>query len=220
MMLRRTPFLLLSVLATVVVLAAPASAGESKSDKAILKAGVITKADVPADWTATKASGDSRSFRGIAECRQIKNAVDKARKNIPRARSREFRDPASDGASSAESTVYAFKGDGAAAEFLTNYQDPAAITCFEKSLATSQGGSTVAPIPDLESLGDEAVGYEITANVAAGGRQATVIVDFIGVRVGRAFVGFGFSNLNEPLADARTIVQTVAGRVDEAQSSA
>jgi hypothetical protein len=217
MMLRRTPVLLLSVLATLVALAAPAGAGESKSDKAILKAGVITKADVPADWTSKKASQNGQQLRS-PECRQIKTAVDNARKNVPRARSRAFRDPATDGAGTAASTVYAFKSAGSAAEFLTNYQDPSVLACFEKSLAMSQTGSTVAPIPDLESLGDETVGYEITSNVAAGGQRATVVVDFIGVRVGRAFVGFGFSNLNGPLADARTIVQTVAGRVSEAQA--
>jgi hypothetical protein len=43
MMLRRGSVLLVSALAALVALAAPTGAGESKSDKAILKAGVITK---------------------------------------------------------------------------------------------------------------------------------------------------------------------------------
>jgi hypothetical protein len=216
---RRTPVLLLSVLATLVALAAPAGAGESKSDKALLKAGVITKADVPSGWTSKKPSSSDQQLRA-PECKEIKTAVDKARKDIPRARSRAFRDPTTAGASSAASTAYAFKNAGSAADFLTNYQAPGVLTCFEKSLAASQTGSTVVPIPDAESIGDEAVGYEITSNVAAGDQRATVIVDFIGVRVGRAFVGFAFSNINGPLAEARPIVQAVVARVADAQASA
>ena len=61
MLSQRKRLLILAVpVAASLALAGPAAA-DSKSDKAILKAGVITKADVPADWTskASNASSDA-----------------------------------------------------------------------------------------------------------------------------------------------------------------
>jgi hypothetical protein len=213
-------------LAVLVALAVPAAAGESKSDKAILKAGVISRDDVPAGWNSKKASGGDNSFKGIPECKTINSAIESAKKRVPRARSREFEEPDSRGTTSAENTVYAFKDVTAASKFVANFQGDVASTCLEKSLAKTTSGRsgagtpTLAAITDLQGVGDEAVGYESTIPFTASGETATFYLDFIAVRVGRAFVGFGFSNLGERISDGPGIVQAVVARVADAQASA
>jgi hypothetical protein len=89
-------------------LAAPA-AGESKGDKAILNAGVITKQDVPAEWTSTKARPSIDAITGIKRCRKINDAVTTAKEDNLRARSRKFSDPVPENATTAENFVYAFE---------------------------------------------------------------------------------------------------------------
>jgi hypothetical protein len=226
MVLRRFRIPLFALpLAVLVALAAPAAAGESTDDKAILKAGVITKDDVPADWTSRKATSSDRAYKGIAECKEIRAAVDKAKKNVPRAQSRDFQEPGSRGTTSAENTVYVFKSESAATEFLANYQTPDAATCFEKGVAKATrseagaGPPAVSPITDLEGVGDDAVGYEISVDLSAAGETATLYFDVVAVRVGRTFVGFTFSNLFERLADGPAVVLSVLARVGEAQAS-
>lgn len=67
MLSRRTRLLTLAVpVAASLALAGPAlAAGESKGDKAILRAGVVTKADVPAEWTSRKGESTNSSLNGI-----------------------------------------------------------------------------------------------------------------------------------------------------------
>ena len=213
-------------LATVAALAGPAAAGESKRDKEILNSGVITQDDVPAGWTSKKATGGDRAYQGISSCKKIKSAVDNAKKNVPRARSREFQDPTSQGTTSADDTVYAFKDAKAATKFLANYQDAEATTCIEKAAAKvarsqpSAESPTVSPVTDLEGVGDEAVGYEIALDFSAGGQTATLYIDLVAVRVGRTFIGFDFSNLGERIPDGPAIVQAVVARVQGADASA
>ena len=224
MILRHTSVLVVSALATLVALGAPATAGESKSDKAILKAGVITKADVPSDWTSKKASSSDQQLRA-PECREIKTAVDKAKKNTPRRRSRDF-EPSGSSATSAQDTVYAFKNVSGATTFFANYSDRTANACFEAladELARgepSAGTPAVAPITDLQGVGDEAVGYEITIPYAAGGESTTLYVDFVVVRQGRVVLGFGFSNRDVRIPEGPPIVRAVVGRVADVQASA
>jgi hypothetical protein len=226
MILRRTRLLALALpLVGLVALAGPAAAGESRSDKAILEAGVITKDDVPAGWTSKKGSSSDRAFKGIAECKEIKAAVDRAKKNEPRARSRDFEERGSRGTTAAENTVYVFRDTIEASDFMANYQAPEAATCFEKGIAkvlsSEQGAGepSVAPITDLQGVGDDAVGYEITIPFRASGETATLYFDLVAVRVGRAFLGFNFADLSERLPDAPAIVQAVVARVSETEGS-
>lgn len=228
MIFRRTRILvpvLAAALAGVAAFAPPAAA-QSKSDRAILKAGVITKSDVPSGWTSKKSTSSEKAFQGIPECKQIKTATDNAKKKVPRARSREFSEPTSRGTTSTEDTVYAFKNVSGAQNFIAVYQSSEASTCIEKATAkaasgqASAGQPTVSPVTDLQGVGDEAVGYEIEVPFTASGQSATLFLDLIAVRVGRAFIGFNFSNLGERIADGPTIVQSVVARVASAQGSA
>lgn len=228
MILRRTRVLapLLAVSLALVATFAPPAAAQSTSDKAILKAGVITKQDVPPTWTSKKASSTDQAYKGISQCKQIRTALDTAKKKTPRAQSREHEAPESRGTTTAENTVYAFKNAGAAEKFLSGYEAPDAATCLEKGtekVVKSQPGAgapSVAPVTGLEGLGDGAVGYEITIPIELSAGSATIYLDLIAVQVGRAFVGFNFSNLDGPIPDGPTMVQTVVARVADAQGAA
>jgi hypothetical protein len=205
-------------------LAGPVAAGESKSDNAILKAGVLTKSDVPAGWKSTKSTRDNDSTKGIAECNKIRSSITSADKKVPHSDSRDFEDPGRNAGTAAENTVYAFKDATAAGKFLANFAAETAAECLRKSLARgakeveTAGVARIAPITDLEGVGEEAVGYEMTINFAAD-NPTTAYIDFLAIRVGRAFLGFNFVNLGEPFSDGPTMVQTVLTRVAEAQTS-
>jgi hypothetical protein len=205
-------------------LASPATAGESESDKAILDAGVITRDDVPADWTSERGGSSGRALRGIRECRQINTAVEAARKKEPRARSREFQDPVSQGTTSAENAVYAFRNENAATRFIATYQGSDADACFDKAAAkvadeqpTAEEPS-VAPITDLQGVGDEAVGYEIVVTFSQSGQSFTLYLDIVAVRVGRAVLGFNFSNIGSRITQGPDIVNAVIERVAAAEA--
>src|SRR5262249_57736735 len=94
-------------------------------------------------------------------------AVADAKKNNPRARSREFSDPVQEHATSAENAVYAFSNKASATKFVSAYQGAAAMACFDKLAAEVGKGRptasppTAAPITDLQGVGDEPTGYEI-----------------------------------------------------------
>jgi hypothetical protein len=205
--------------------AAPAgAAGESKGDKAILKAGVITKADVPAEWISEKGTSSSDALKGIRDCRKINSTVATAKKDNPRARSREFADPVQANATSAENAVYAFENTSAARKFVSAYKGAGATACFEK-LAAEVGKDrpvaappTVSPITDLQGVGDEALGYEIAATFTQEGGTATLYIDFVVVRVGRAAMGFGFTNVDARIPQGPDIVNAVVQRVASAEA--
>jgi hypothetical protein len=222
MSLRRTRILvpLLAVSLAGVAAFAPPAAAQSKSDKAILKAGVITKADVPEGWTSKKSS-DSTPERGIANCKKIRAATDNAKKKAARAVSREFDDPGTD--AHAENTVYALKDSNAASKLVSVYQDADALSCFEKvakKTVGSRGEVAVSPIADLQGVGDEAVGYEIVITPTTGAQSTPLYIDQVLVRVGRTAVGFAFANAGERTPIGPPVVQAVVARVAAAQGSA
>jgi hypothetical protein len=225
MLSRRMRLLAVGVpVAASLALAGPAlAAGETKGDQAILKAGVITKADVPAEWTSTKRDSSSQALKGLRECKRINTAVADAKKNNPRARSRDFADPVQEHATSAENAVYAFPNKGTATRFVSAYQGAAATACFDKLAAEvgkgrpTTGPPTAAPITDLQGVGDEATGYEIAATFTQDGGTATLYIDFVVVRVGRAVMGFGFTNVGARIPQGPDIVNAVVQRVSAAE---
>jgi hypothetical protein len=187
---------------------------------------VITKADVPPEWTSKKATSTDRGLRGIADCNQINKAVDNANRKVPRARSREFLDPNSLGTMSAESAVYVFGDPEAARRFLAVYQDPDAITCYHKGAAKTAakqptaGSPEVTPIADLQGVGDEAVGFETQLSFSRNNLSFTLYLDIIRVRVGRSVVGFKFSNFDARMPNGPDIVRAVVARVAQAEATA
>ena len=225
MLSRRTLLLTFAVpVAASLALAGPALAADKKGDKAILKAGVITKADVPAEWTSTKSSPSSDALKGIKECKKINTAVTTAKKDNPRARSREFSDPVQAHGTTAENTVYAFSNNRSASRFVSAYQGAGATACFDQLAAAvvqgrpTAGPPTAAPITDLQGVGDEATGYEIAATFTQNGGTATLYIDFVVVRVGRAVTGFGFTNVDARIPQGPDIVNAVVQRVSAAEA--
>jgi hypothetical protein len=226
MLSQRTRTLIFAApVAVSLALAAPAlAAGESKGDKAILKAGVITKADVPAEWTSKKGKSSGDALTGLKECKKINTTVAAAKRDDPRARSREFADPVPSNAKTAENAVYAFPDQKRAGKFVAAYNGSAATACFDKlgaEVARSRPTAappTVSPITDLQGVGDEAVGYEIAATFTQNGGTATLYIDFIVVRVGRAVLGFGFTNVDARIPQGPDIVTAVVQRVAAAEA--
>ena len=217
----RTRTLIFAVpVAASLALAAPAmAAGESKGDKAILKAGVITKSDVPAEWTSKRGKSSGDALKGLKECKKINTVVAAAKQDDPRARSREFADSVPENATMAENAVYAFESAKRAGKFVAAYNGSAATACFDR-LATevarsrpTAGPPTVSPITDLQGVGDEALGYEIAATFTQNGGNATLYIDFVVVRVGRAVLGFGFTNVGARIPQGPDIVNAVVQRV-------
>jgi hypothetical protein len=205
--------------AAAVALVAPAGAGvkSAASDKAILRAGVVTTADVPSTWTATKQTDSgTKSYKGIASCKQIAAAMDAARRG-PRALSPQFSDPALTSNALVQDTVYAFKNVKAAQQYLAPYKASNAGTCFQVAFnkaSRGQGQATVTPITDLQSVGDEAVGYEASiTGTDQNGKPVHAIADVIGVRVGRAFLGFDFLNNAVRLPQGVAIMQAAVSRL-------
>jgi hypothetical protein len=224
MLSQRKRLLILAVpVAASLALAGPAAAADSKSDKAILKGGVITKADVPADWTSKRSNASSDALTGLKECKKINTAVAAAKKDEPRARSREFADPVPEHATTAENAVYAFQNKTDAGKFVSAYNGAAATACFQRlgtEVERNRPAATppsVAPITDLQGVGDEATGYEIAATYTQNGGEATLYIDFIVVRVGRAVLGFAFTNVNARITQGPDIVGAVVQRVAAAQ---
>jgi hypothetical protein len=205
--------------------AAPAiAAGESKGDKAILKAGVITKADVPAEWTSKKADTGGGELKGIRDCRKINSAIAAARRDEPRAMSREFADPVRENGREAANAVFAFDKAKAAGRFVGVFEGSGATACFEKlgeQIVRNQpatGPPTVSPITDLQGVGNEALGYEIAATYTQAGGTATLYIDYIAVRVGRAAMLFVFTNVDARIPQGRDIVSAVVQRVAAAEA--
>jgi hypothetical protein len=226
MLSQRTRMLIFAApVAVSLALAAPAmAAGESKGDKAILKAGVITKADVPAEWTSKKGKSSGDALTGLKECKKINTTVAAAKQDDPRARSREFADPVPANATMAENSVFAFPDEKSAGKFVAAYKGSAATACFDRLGAEvgrsrpTAGPPTVSPITDLQGVGDEALGYEIAATFTQNGGTATLYIDFIVVRVGRAVLGFGFTNVDARIPQGPDIVTAVVQRVATAEA--
>ena len=212
------------VAASLVLVAPAMAAGESKGDKAILKAGVITKGDVPAGWTSKKGKSSGDALTGLKECKTINTAVAAAKQDDPRARSREFADPVPANATTAENSVFAFPDTKSAGKFVTAYKGSAATACFDRLGAEvgrsrpTAGPPTVSPITDLQGVGDEALGYEIAATFTQNGGTATLYIDFIVVRVGRAVLGFAFTNVAARIPQGPDIVTAVVQRVATAEA--
>jgi hypothetical protein len=221
---RKRLLILAAPIAASLAFAGPAAAADSNSDKAILKAGVITKADVPPEWVAAGRAASTSSLNGMKECRKINTAVAKARKDEPRARSREFSDVAGPQArTQAENTVYAFPDKKAASKFLSVFNSRAATACFQALGAQvaqnrpTAGEPTVAPITDLQGVGNEAFGSEIAVTYAQGDGTATLYIDFVFVRVGRSALGFIFANVDARIPQGPDIVNAVVQRVTAAE---
>jgi hypothetical protein len=204
--------------ALAVGLAGPAAASTSSATASILRAGQITRADVPPTWSHSKQIDTLRSLPRVDACRPIAAASAAARRHLPRRLSATFIAPGSAGVTFAENTVYAFPSARAAAAYLSVFQAPGARTCFtavfQHALAKLRATVTVVPVTTLAGSSDASVGYEGTlATHDAQGTPVTVVFDLAAVTVGRAFVGFDFSNVTVALPEGPALVQAVTARL-------
>lgn len=211
---------LLGVAVTVSLAAGPAGAVSSpvaSGDQAILNAGVIMANDVPATWTAAKpAAPSTRAYKGIAECKAISASATVAH-GVPHKQSPQFSDPSDQYNTYAADTVYTFKTAAAVNKYLVPFQASSAPSCLQKSLQKQLGSqdqvSAGQAISNLQGIGDTAVGYEFRVQATVQTSQMTYIFDVIGVRIGRAFIGFTFTNPNVSIPQGPAIVNAVISRV-------
>jgi hypothetical protein len=210
-------------LAAAAVLVAPAAATVkgAASNPAILQAGLIAAADAPPGWTAHKQPDTgTKNFQGIGACKALVAAITAARHRVPRLLSPQFSDPAASNTSLAEDTVYAFKNVKSATQYLSAYRPTAALTCVQqafKRAAGASGQATVAPLTGLQGIGDDNAGFEAAITLPdRTGQSIHVVADLIGIRVGRAFLGFDFASADRQIAQGPAIVNAVVSRVRSA----
>jgi hypothetical protein len=204
--------------ALVAALALPAGAAKA-SDQSILAAGVITKPDVPKSWKSSKQPDVNSTLKVVAACAPVLAATTVARKS-PHQNSPTFTDPKSTAQlTNAQDQVYAFKTAAAASTYLGAFQAPTGSDCFQgliQRAGTSTGAQpqvNVGPLTNLQSLGNQAVGYEGTLKLTAQNQTLTVVIDEIVVRVGRSLVVFQFGSPDQQIAQGPTIVRSVLTRL-------
>lgn len=210
----------------VAALALPAGAGvRTASSQSILSAGVITAGDVPSSWSSSKqADTDLKAYRKIPACKQFVSAVDAVRKGGPRKLSPTFTDSASPNQlTMAQDTVFALKSSGAATKAINAIRSAAPGNCIEQVALKATGSGSTADVVDISSqlqgVGNDAVGYEITLHATgSNGAPVTAVFDLVGARVGRALVTFYFGNEGTRLAQAPAIVNAVVNRLASANA--
>ena len=206
------------IVALLAVAAPVGAAGAvSSKDQALLNAGVVTASDVPATWQSTKQPDTGLSqLKKLPTCQRYRAMVTAARKN-PFKLSPQFNDPSNGGGTLAEDTVYAFKSTVAATRYVTPVLGGSAVQCLQTLLAHELGGQgqvgPFTPLSGLQGVGDQRGGYESVITIPG---QGTLVVDEVGVRVGRAFVGFTFTNPATTITEGPGVVNAVVNRLTEA----
>jgi hypothetical protein len=191
-----------------------ADAASSSKDQAILTAGVIQASDVPSTWQASPQMDPGAKAFGGKSCRSIAALVAAAHKG-PHALSPQFADPSSHGLTTAANMVYAFKNTKGARAYFGILTSGNAAGCLRTSAQQTLGSKAqvgpMTPIPNLAGVADQGAGYE--ASIQQAGGQGTVILDYLGVRVGRSFAGFTFLNPAVTLPNGPQLMRAVVTRL-------
>ncbi|HEV2311144.1 MAG TPA: hypothetical protein VGU73_11540 [Acidimicrobiia bacterium] len=193
-----------------------AAAAASSKDQALLDAGLVRPTDVPETWgQSTQADTGLSQLNKIPACKQYRALVVVARKNAFRLSPR-FSDPSNGGGTSAEDTVYVFKNAATATKYVTGIFNGSAVSCLQTFLQRQVGSQgevgPLTPITGLGGVGDQSLGVEADITLP----QGTEVVDEVGVRVGRAFVGFAFTNPNNTIPEGPAVVNAVVNRLSQA----
>jgi hypothetical protein len=213
--LRAAAVFSLAAIAVPVGTASLAGAASSK-DQAILKAGVIGAADVPATWqSAPQTDPGAKQYKGIAVCKQTAAAEPAARRG-PRKLSPQFADPSTNGNTLAENVAILFKDAKSATRYLTTFQDSSTPKCLQAVLQHQVGSrgqvGTLSPLASLQGVGDQSLGFEVPVQTQSG----TLIADLVAVRVGRVLLEFTFTNPGVQTTQGPQIVNAVVNRVAQA----
>ena len=149
---------------------AGAKATPSAADKVLLRAGVVTAADVPAGWlTGSQADTSADEFKGFGVCRVVYRAVFNAAATVPYQLSKAYSPAGADnGITIVDDTVLAFPTVARANTFVAAFQAPSGGPCLQAVLAKAlkgEGHAVVVPLA-VAPVADTAVGYEamITSN--------------------------------------------------------
>jgi len=216
---------IVGVLAVAALVAAAVPAGAkakpSAADKVLLRAGVVTAADVPAGWlTGSQADTSADEFKGFGVCRAAYRAVFNARATVPYQLSKAYSPAGADnGITIVDDTVLAFKTVARANTFVAAFQAPSGGPCLQAVLAKAlkgEGRAVVVPLA-VAPVADTTVGYEAMITSNGPGLSGPSVGDIVVLRVGRvvAYV----STLNAAataLAQGPAILAAVATRLRQA----
>ncbi len=206
--------------------AGPAGAGTARAakptpaDQAILSAGVVTGADVPAGWTSSRQRDNgTAAYRGVVGCGPVFAAITAARRTVPVRLSAEFSPPGSaNQVTVVDDIVLAFPSAPAAGRFLAAYSGPTVPDCLQRVLTKTAKGAaqvSVAQLDDLQGVGDANAGYEATIVASGGGQSLTAVGDVVVVRVGRAVALLSYLNDGSvTLPAGMSVVTAVTDRLE------
>jgi hypothetical protein len=202
------------------VAAAAPAARPTPADRALIRAGLVTRADVPASWTGSRQSNDLAPFAKLASCRTVYATLLAANRRVPNALSRQFTDPASHDQTVASDQVFAFPTVQAASTYLAAFNGPTAGACLQAAVQAAVLGvgvnntaGTGGAVAGLAGVGDETAGQQVTLSASASGTSVTLVVDFAAVRVGRTVLAFDFLNADHPLPQGLAIINAAVTRV-------
>ena len=212
----RKLLMLTAVACTLLLVAAPAGAGEDE-DQAISDEAVLTLADLPEGWEEGDADDDENPAEGLVrDCRDIEAATDKA-DTMPRADSPDFddgNDP--NGVTTVANEVIVYPKAKGAKQFIKPFKADGEECLLGR--AEEAPGVIDASIEDLdlEDFGDDGVGFTIFVTIESNGEEFTFANDILAVRVGRAVTTFAAQNVDGPLPEGPDILATVVDRLEEA----
>jgi hypothetical protein len=205
-----------SVVVTVAALLATAAASptttstSASTDVPLARAGVLQRADFPADWTESARGTDNEKeldaqAAKIPRCKAFVSFT-AANRRQPRAKSENFEL----GQSNVTNTVSVFPSTDRAVAAITTFGDDRMPGCLERLFTIAyrqqiekdkktakQLKSVTTTLGRVEGirLGDDAVVYQGTLDVGLeNGTKQTIGLGFVAVRAGRALAGYSFTS--------------------------
>jgi len=158
------------------------TAAPPPSDAQIARRGLLTRGDFPKDWKLNTSADDRLRCKSTTAAKKAASAT---------ARGKAF---ASGPNTEAQSTAYVYKSTKVAKRHLNQLGGKATVDCVVHALEsafTEAGGFTVGKIAtsalDLGDVGDEHLATRITVPISGKGVDATVFIDIVVVRAGRAY---------------------------------
>ena len=223
-----------ATLATLVLAAAPATAGTS-ADQQLARAGVLRSSDFPAEWKQTKRASESHDpvpqrAAAIANCKPFARFIADNRKH-PHARS-----PAFDlQQSSVSNTVSVYPTTAQATSSLGRFRDARVPKCLDqvftavlraqllkdKNVAKRLGSVTTdVALETGVRIGDDVVVYQGTTDVRLkNGTAQTIGLGFVAVRVGTALAGYSYTSDTDISAALQPAIISSVARLQQAAPS-
>jgi hypothetical protein len=158
------------------------TAAPPPSDAQIARRGLLGRKDFPKDWKLNTSANDRLKCKSTTAAKKAASAT---------ARGKAF---ASGPNTEAQTSAYVYKSTKVAKRHLHQLGGKATVNCVVHALErafTDAGGFTVGKIAtsalDLGDVGDEHLATRITVPISTKDVDATIFIDIVVVRAGRAY---------------------------------